>query len=148
MTDTAKKAVFEIEDVKPEEGKFGPYIRVTVSGGDKFNCFDKPLPNPKAGEYWEADLERKGKYLNLVNMKHLDAPPEKTQTLIKTEDTITPDNKIKPTHGQIESRRQTLIIRQSCLKAAVEMVVPNQKNEDAESVKKLAEIFEEWVTRE
>jgi hypothetical protein len=47
-----------------------------------------------------------------------------------------------------EDRRQTLIIRQSCLKAAVDMYTADNRQVDSEqSIFDMAESFEAWVTR-
>jgi len=157
-----REMCFKIGEIKPQDGANGTYHVVTAQGAPKgFICFDKfdEGKKPKVGELWWANFKEKGKYKNFVDMiieGDYKGPREKEGILeakkggdgeqppATSSEDVTDNTQQKLSHGDYEGRRQLSIIRQSCLKTAVDSLPENSPDE---AVLKRAETFEAWVLR-
>lgn len=142
------KSIGKIEniEIKTGEGAKGPWKRATFTiDGKKYGTFDKDIINDfKVGQLVSFEFEKDGIYSNITDMYTANAAEREGQSIgILSQHSFIPSS----------SNKDKLIVRQSCLKAAVDASLPfKHEGDTAESMSiwilKTAEEFEKWVWRE
>lgn len=98
------------------------------------------LSNAKKGDVFDVFMEKNnGGYWQWKEIHRQDGAPSSEGESVATSDKTS-------AYQEQEARRQALIIRQSVLKAAVDLSIARGEEED-EKVLETAEYFETWVTR-
>lgn len=112
------------------------------------------LADSKAGDTFAIETEKKGDYWNWVGIARQDAAVGHEKVAEEnTSATPVRNYQSKPTPARdYETReerqlRQVLIVRQSSLASAVDLLKDHGKQPDPKAVLEVASLFEDWVMR-
>ncbi len=128
------KTQFYVKAVKQHDKNYGI---CALDSGDWFSGFGK-LPCKKH-DYIEIEFEMNGVWKNITSLNVLHVAQDEPKGLTGSPEPHT----AQASH----SDRDKFIIRQSCLKAAVEYYGSHGENSDIKKLKEIAEEFENWVLR-
>ena len=141
------QSVTKEDAVSKKTGK--PYIRWVFQIDDKnYSTFDGGIgDNFKAGESVEMEGEQDGQFWNMKTMIALNKMSDQEAEEIKMEKPGYPAQK---KHIDLKDWTQRLIIRQSSLNRATEVmhIMPEERRKDTvKAITDMAEEFEKWVLR-
>jgi len=121
-----------------------PYTRATYEiNGGYFSTFDVVIIETfKEGENVTLDYDSDGKYYTIREMKYTDISNIPNTDLTGVQSPSLLQTPVKP----FQQDKDKLIIRQSCLKAAIETLNETERT-DTKVILDLAEQYEKWVWR-